>query len=41
MQYVDDDEALEIAMRQFCSKYSQTELQGAIDGFEWRDTTEA
>lgn len=41
MQHVDDNEALEFAVRQFCSKYSQTELQDAIDGFEWRDTTEA
>lgn len=41
MQYVDDDEFLEIAVSQFCSKYSQAELQDAIDGFEWRDTTEA
>ena len=41
MQHVDDNEAIEFAVRQFCSKYSQTELQNAIDGFEWRDTTEA
>ena len=41
VQHVDDNEALEFAVRQFCSKYSQTELQDAIDGFEWRDTTEA